>query len=479
MGKERVNMKILYAASEARPFIASGGLADVAGSLPKAIRSKQHQCRVVLPLYGTMKPEDRAKLTFITSFQLQLSWRSQYCGIFQANEQGVVYYFIDNEYYFKRGSLYGHGDDAERFAFFSKAVLEMLNYIDYEPDIINCNDWQTALVPVFLRCFYMGSERHRRLKTVFTIHNIQYQGQFGMDILGYTLGLPSYQAGILEYGGCINYMKGAIETCDMVTTVSPTYAQEILTPWFAHGLDGLLRDRQYKLCGIVNGIDLASNDPAVDKAMFHNFSVDTVNERIENKLALQRQMGLEESSAMLIGIVTRLVSHKGVDLIQYIFEDMMKLDVQIVLLGSGDQIYEDFFRAMQGRYPGRVSTTIGFIPDLAKKIYGSTDAFLMPSKSEPCGLAQMIALRYGSIPIIRETGGLKDTITDLGGENGNGFTFQSYNAHDMLGAIERCKNLYDQPEKWHAAVKHALQCDFSWDKSADAYIEMYHRVLES
>ncbi len=479
MGKERVNMKILYAASEARPFIASGGLADVAGSLPKAIRSKQHQCRVVLPLYGTMKPEDRAKLTFITSFQLQLSWRSQYCGIFQANEQGVVYYFIDNEYYFKRGSLYGHGDDAERFAFFSKAVLEMLNYIDYEPDIINCNDWQTALVPVFLRCFYMGSERHRRLKTVFTIHNIQYQGQFGMDILGYTLGLPSYQAGILEYGGCINYMKGAIETCDMVTTVSPTYAQEILTPWFAHGLDGLLRDRQYKLCGIVNGIDLASNDPAVDKAMFHNFSVDTVNERIENKLALQRQMGLEESSAMLIGIVTRLVSHKGVDLIQYIFEDMMKLDVQIVLLGSGDQIYEDFFRAMHGRYPGRVSTTIGFIPDLAKKIYGSTDAFLMPSKSEPCGLAQMIALRYGSIPIIRETGGLKDTITDLGGENGNGFTFQSYNAHDMLGAIERCKNLYDQPEKWHAAVKHALQCDFSWDKSADAYIEMYHRVLES
>lgn len=472
-------MKILYAASEARPFIASGGLADVAGSLPKAIRSKQHQCRVVLPLYGTMKPEDRAKLTFITSFQLQLSWRSQYCGIFQANEQGVVYYFIDNEYYFKRGSLYGHGDDAERFAFFSKAVLEMLNYIDYEPDIINCNDWQTALVPVFLRCFYMGSERHRRLKTVFTIHNIQYQGQFGMDILGYTLGLPSYQAGILEYGGCINYMKGAIETCDMVTTVSPTYAQEILTPWFAHGLDGLLRDRQYKLCGIVNGIDLASNDPAVDKAMFHNFSVDTVNERIENKLALQRQMGLEESSAMLIGIVTRLVSHKGVDLIQYIFEDMMKLDVQIVLLGSGDQIYEDFFRAMHGRYPGRVSTTIGFIPDLAKKIYGSTDAFLMPSKSEPCGLAQMIALRYGSIPIIRETGGLKDTITDLGGENGNGFTFQSYNAHDMLGAIERCKNLYDQPEKWHAAVKHALQCDFSWDKSADAYIEMYHRVLES
>ncbi len=472
-------MKILYAASEARPFIASGGLADVAGSLPKAIRSKQHQCRVVLPLYGTMKPEDRAKLTFITSFQLQLSWRSQYCGIFQANEQGVVYYFIDNEYYFKRDSLYGHGDDAERFAFFSKAVLEMLNYIDYEPDIINCNDWQTALVPVFLRCFYMGSEKHRRLKTVFTIHNIQYQGQFGMDILGYILGIPSYQAGILEYGGCVNYMKGAIETCDMVTAVSPTYAQEILTPWFAHGLDGLLRDRQYKLCGIVNGIDLATNDPSTDKAMFRNFSAEHIWDRQENKRALQRQMGLEESGAMLIGIVTRLVSHKGVDLIQYIFHDMMQLNVQIVLLGSGDQNYEDFFREMQGRYPGRVSATIGFIPDLAKKIYGSTDAFLMPSKSEPCGLAQMIALRYGSIPIIRETGGLKDTIKDLGGENGNGFTFQSYNAHDMLGAIQRCKDLYDQPEKWQAAVLHALECDFSWDKSADAYIEMYHRVLES
>ena len=473
-------MKILYAASEARPFIASGGLADVAGSLPKAIRTKQHQCRVVMPLYGSVKPEDRAKLTFITSFQLQLSWRSQYCGIFQAVDQGVVYYFIDNEYYFKRDTIYGHGDDAERFAFFSKAILEMLNYIDYEPDIINCNDWQTALVPVFLRCFYMGSERHRRLKTVFTIHNIQYQGQFGMDILGYVLGIPSYQAGILEYGGCVNYMKGAIETCDMVTTVSPTYAQEILTPWFAHGLDGLLRDRQYKLCGIVNGIDLIGNDPATDKAMFRNFSIDNLWERGENKRALQERSGLEQrEDAMLIGIVTRLVAHKGVDLIQYIFHDLMKLTVQIVLLGSGDQNYEDFFREMQGRYPGRVSSTIGFIPDLAKKIYGGVDAFLMPSKSEPCGLAQMIALRYGAIPIIRETGGLKDTIKDLGGEDGNGFTFQSYNAHDMLGAIERCKTLFDNKEKWQAAVRHALECDFSWDKSADQYIAMYHRVLEA
>ncbi len=470
-------MKILYAASEARPFIASGGLADVAGSLPKAIRSRQHQCRVVIPLYGTMKQQLREKLTFITSFQLPLSWRSQYCGIFEATEGGVKYYFIDNEFYFKRDTLYGYGDDAERFAFFSKAILEMLNYIDYEPDIISCNDWQTALVPVFLRCFYMGSEKHRQLKTVFTIHNIQYQGQFGMDVLGYVLGIPSYQAGILEYNGCINYMKGAIETCDMITTVSPTYAQEILTPWFAHGLDNLLRERQYKLCGIINGIDQSTNDPATDPAMFHNFSLETLEERKKNKKALQQHLGLAESDDMLIGIVTRLVSHKGVDLIQYIFDEIIGLGTQIAILGSGDSQYEDFFRAMQERYPGRVSTTIGFIPDLSKKIYGSVDAFLMPSKSEPCGLAQMIALRYGAIPIVRETGGLKDSIKDLGGKDGNGFTFQSYNAHDMLDAISRCKRLYDQPEKWSEAVKHALQCDFSWDSSAEEYIKMYHRVL--
>ncbi len=473
-------MKILFAFSEVRPFAASGGLSDVAGSLPKAIRSRQHACRVVMPLYGSIKQEYRSLMRLIAEFQVPLSWRNQYCGVYEATYNGVKYYFLDNEYYFKRDDkqLYGYYDDGERFAFFSKAVLEMLKYIDYQPDIIHCNDWETALIPVFLNVSYRGNDEiYDRIKTVFTIHNIQYQGQFPNDISWDVLGIPWYSASILDYNGCVNYMKGAIETSDMVTTVSPTYAQEIMNPWFSYGLDPLLRERQYKLAGIINGIDMTVNNPETDPAMYHNFSVKTLENRRENKRELQKAMGLEQNDDMLIGIVTRLASHKGLDLVKYIFDEMMsKGGIQVVVLGSGDRDLEDFFQNMERKYPGKVKTTIGFIPDLAQKIYGSVDLFLMPSKSEPCGLAQMIALRYGAIPLVRETGGLKDTIQDLGGENGNGFTFQSYNAHDMLGSILRAKEYY-HTENWQKAVEHAMYCDFSWGKSAMEYIKLYKKVL--
>lgn len=473
-------LKILYVASEATPFIATGGLADVAGSLPRAIRDRQHACRVVLPLYGVIKQELRDKMKFIASFYVPLSWRNQYCGVFEANYNGVKYYFLDNEYYFKReGNIYGFYDDAERFAFFSKAAVEMLQYVDFEPDILHCNDWQTALAPIYLNLFYRSIEKYRNLKTVFTIHNIQYQGKYGMEIATDVLGLPSYANSTMLYDGCLNMVKGAIEMCDAVSTVSPTYAQEITDPWFSHGLDRMLRANQHKLCGILNGIDVVSYNPETDPALYAPFSAEHPEKKAENKLELQKTMGLtQEPDKLLVGIVTRFVAHKGIDLIQYIFEELMRRDLQVVVLGSGEFLFENFFNEMQKRYPGKTAVRIGFIPDLARKIYAGVDAFLMPSKSEPCGLAQMVSLRYGTIPIVRETGGLKDSIKDLGeGEQGNGFTFKTYNAHDMLGAIDRCVAMYESKELWSDTVGRAMKCDFTWGRSAEKYIEMYQNIL--
>ncbi len=472
-------MKILYAASEALPFAASGGLADVAGSLPKAIRNKMQACRVVIPLYSDIKPELRAKMKYVTNFTVYLSWRSLYCGVFEANHNGVVYYFLDNEYYFKRPGLYGYYDDGERFAFFSKAILEMLHYIDYAPDIIHCNDWQTALVPVYLNLFYRGEKKFRDLKTVLTIHNIQYQGKYGMEMVQDVLGIPQSATPIVEYDGCVNYMKGGIDQCNMITTVSRTYAQEILDPWYSHGLDRILKARQFKLMGILNGIDVEGYDPQTDPNLSAPFSKDDPSGKAEDKRALQEEMGLpQEKDVMLLGIVSRLVDHKGLDLVKYIGEEMLQENLQLVVLGSGEYMFESFFEEMQRKYPEKVSFAKGFIPPLARKIYAGADTFLMPSKSEPCGLAQMVALRYGTIPIVRATGGLKDSIQDLGGEDGNGFTFQSYNAHDMLGAVKRALGLYSDKEAWQKVVVHAMECDFSWKKSAGEYIAMYRRILE-
>lgn len=469
-------MNILFAASEAVPFAASGGLADVIGSLPAAIRNKGHDCRVVIPLYKSMRPELRAQLTFLTNITVDVSWRKQYCGIFTAIWNGVTYYFIDNEYYFGRDGLYGFYDDCERFVFFSRSVLEMLRYIDFAPDIINGNDWQTALIPVFYQVFYKYQQGYQNIKHVFTIHNIQYQGNYGRDVLNEVMGIPLYHMGILDYDGAVNMMKGAIETADKITTVSPSYAWEILDPWYSHGLDRILVNKQYKLCGILNGIDLDLYNPETDALIARNFSAQKPAGKKACKEALLQELALQEGDEPIIGIVTRFVSHKGIDLIRYVFEDIVKLGFKFAILGSGEKIYEDFFSEMQWRYPDQVSVTLGFQPDLAKKIYAGVDMFLMPSQSEPCGLAQMISMRYGTIPIVRETGGLRDSVTDDGNHDGNGFTFKTYNAHDMLDACRRARESYDDQEQWAALVKRALESDFSWSSSADSYIAVYKEL---
>lgn len=472
-------MKVLYATSEALPFIASGGLGDVAGSLPHALRKRLIGCRVVLPMYDTIKQELKDTMKFITHISVPVAWRRQYCGIFEAKHNGVIYYLIDNQYYFKRDTIYGHYDDAERFAFFSRAVLEIIPYIDFKPDIIHCNDWQTALTPVYYSAMYANSPGYENIKTIFTIHNIQYQGVYGKELLEDVLGIPADKASLLEYDGCINFMKGAIECADKVTTVSPSYADEILDPWYSHGLDSILNERRYKLSGILNGIDTVGYDPATDKCIKANFSADDVSGKKIDKEALQKEMGIPVKPGVpVIGMVTRLVSHKGLDLVKGILDELLATsEMQLVVLGSGDYEYESYFRWIAEKYPDKVGLRIGFVPELARKIYAGADMFLMPSKSEPCGLSQMVALRYGTVPIVRETGGLRDSITDCGDGKGNGFTFKSYNAHDMLDAIRRALTLYYNGD-WNELVLRALNCDFSWGRSANAYIRLYKETLK-
>lgn len=472
-------MKVLYATSEALPFIASGGLGDVAGSLPHALRRRLIGCRVVLPMYDTIKQELKDTMKFITHISVPVAWRRQYCGIFEAKYNGVIYYLIDNQYYFKRDTIYGHYDDAERFAFFSRAVLEIIPYIDFKPDIIHCNDWQTALTPVYYSAMYANSPGYENIKTIFTIHNIQYQGVYGKELLEDVLGIPADKASLLEYDGCINFMKGAIECADKVTTVSPSYADEILDPWYSHGLDSILNERRYKLRGILNGIDTVGYDPATDKCIKANFSADDISGKKIDKEELQKEMGLPVKPGVpVIGMVTRLVSHKGLDLVKGILDELLATsEMQLVVLGSGDYEYESYFRWIAEKYPDKVGLRIGFVPELARKIYAGADMFLMPSKSEPCGLSQMVALRYGTVPIVRETGGLRDSITDCGDGKGNGFTFKSYNAHDMLDAIRRALTLYYNGD-WNELVLRALNCDFSWGRSANAYIRLYKETLK-
>ncbi len=466
-------MNVLYAASEALPYAASGGLADVAGSLPAALCEAGIDARVVLPLYKNVKPVLRENLEFLTNFTVDVGWRKQYCGIFKGVVGNVTYYLLDNEYYFGRDGLYGFYDDCERFVFLSRAIMEMLKHIDWKPDIINCNDWQTALVPIYYSIFYKYQHGYEGIKTVFTIHNIQYQGKYGLEVINEVLGIPMYHTKLLEYDGCVNLMKGAFETADKITTVSPTYAWEILDPWFSHTLDRSLKDKKYKLCGFLNGIDTDLYNPKTDPLITKNFTLRSLKGKAECKKALLEELGLQEGDEPVIGIVTRFVSHKGIDLIKYVFEDMVGLGYKFAIVGSGEKIYEDFFIEMANRYPDRVSTTIGFLPDLARRIYSGIDMFLMPSQSEPCGLAQMISLRYGTIPIVRETGGLKDSVKDAGAEDGNGFTFKSYNAHDMLDATSRAKIAYDDKKRWKAIMTTAMNTDCSWATSAELYKGLY------
>ena len=472
-------MKCLFVTSEAQPFAASGGLADVSGSLPHALRQRLIGCRIVMPLYEDIPDELKESMRFLTSFSVPVAWRRQYCGIFESRFDGVIYYFIDNQYYFKRQGMYGHYDDAERFAFFSRAVLEMLPFIDFKPDIIHCNDWQTALVPTYYNLFYSQSDWYKGIKTVFTIHNIQYQGKYGSELYDEVVGIPPQSRSILDFDGCINFVKGAVETSNRVTTVSPSYSWEIRDPWFSNGLDSILNARAWKIRGILNGIDTVSYDPATDPEIYANFSVNDLSGRTVNKRKLQERLGLEQNiETPIIAMVTRLVSHKGLDLVKAALDQIMtEEDIQFVILGSGDWEYESFFRSMQDRYPGRLCACHGFIPELSRKIYAGADMFLMPSKSEPCGLSQMIALRYGTIPIVREVGGLRDSIQDSGTGNGNGFTFRNYDAMDMLACIRRAIAGYWKHDGWEILVKRAMKCDNSWTRSATEYINMYREVI--
>lgn len=469
-------MNILFAASEALPYVASGGLADVAGSLPAAITRSGHDCRVVIPLYKSVTPQLRSSLTFLTNFTVDVAWRKQYCGIFTGICNGVTYYFIDNEYYFGRDGIYGFYDDCERFVFYCRAVLEMIRYIDFKPDIIHANDWQSALIPVYYQVFYKYQQGYDQIKTIFTIHNIQYQGKYGKEVVNELMGIPMYHTSLLEYDGCINMMKGAIETADKITTVSPSYAWEILDPWYSHGLDRALISKQYKLCGFLNGIDVEGYNPEKDAMIPVNYSAKNLGGKSKCKQMLLEELGLQEGDEPVIGIVTRFVSHKGIDLIRYVFEDMVRMGCKFAILGSGEKLFEDFFKEMAWRHPDRVSVTLGFVPALARKIYAGADMFLMPSQSEPCGLAQMVSMRYGTIPIVRETGGLRDSVRDADGENGNGFTFKTYNAHDMLAAVTRCKAAYDIKPRWKRIQQTAMTDDFSWNTSAELYIGLYREL---
>lgn len=475
-------MKILYAASEVAPFIKTGGLGDVAGSLPKALAAKGHEVAVVCPLYCQIKPEWRDKMSYLRNLYVQVAWRSQYCGIFVYEADGVKYYFLDNEYYFARNGVYGEYDDAERFAFFSRAVLDMLPAIDFRPDVINCNDWQTALIPVYYGLDYNCRPWYGGIKTVFTIHNIQFQGQYGREILDYVLGIDDhhFQNGFMQQDGDVNLMKAAIVCSDRVTTVSQTYAQEIQTEFYGFRLDSILRWNQGKVSGIVNGIDVDAFDPETDPHLFKNYGINSLDDKKVNRAELLKMCDLSASDeTMVIGMVGRLTSQKGLDLVQCVLNDILEKDVRMIVLGTGDYDYEQMFMRAKWEHPDKISTNIMFSADLANKIYAGCDLFLMPSLFEPCGLAQMIAMRYGTLPLVRETGGLKDTVqpyNQFTGE-GTGFSFANYNAHEMLHVIEEAAALFRHDQKaWRQLQINAMSRDFSWDRSAQAYIDLYQSI---
>ena len=471
--------KILFVASEARPFIATGGLADVIGSLPQALaKDAKYDIRVVLPLYSDIKPEQRRKLSYMGNLYVPLGWRNQYCGVFTCEENGVTYYFIDNEYYFKRPGCYGYYDDGERFAFFSRSVLEIMPFINFYPDVMHCHDWQAALAAIYLKTIYCKREEYQFIRSLFTIHNIEYQGKYSLDILGDLFGIDEQYRYLLEYEGCINLMKGAIECSERFSTVSPTYANEIKTAQYAHGLQDIICKNAFKLTGILNGIDVNSYNSETDTALFANYSADDLDNKLICKTELQKMLGLPVKDVPVIAMITRLVSHKGLDLVRTAIEDILHEEIQFVLLGTGDFVYEEFFKDIGHRYEGKVSANIAFNNDLSRKIYSGSDIFLMPSISEPCGLSQMIASRYATIPVVRETGGLYDSIKPYGA-GGNGFTFASCNAYDMLYVIHEAIETYKNKEAWKALMKKAATTDFSWQRSAEEYKQLYQATFDT
>lgn len=482
MADSSKKMQIVFASAECAPFVKTGGLGDVAGSLPAALVRAGAEVIVMVPKYATIKDEYKAQMEHFSDFYVSLGWRNEYCGLEKLEHDGVTYMFIDNERYFARDYPYGFFDDGERFAFFSKAITESLQHLPagFECDILHCNDWQTALAPVFLREFYQGLPLYDRVKTVFSIHNVAFQGQFSDTVMEDILGVAHIPAAAsqLRCDACsINYMLGALRYADAITTVSPTYANEIQTPEFGEGLDGVLRERSYALQGILNGIDVAGFDPATDKRIAANYTVDDRGGKAVCKAKLQEELGLEvRDDRPLMVMVTRLTRQKGLDLVMYALDRILAGGVQVAVLGTGDRDYEDGLRYFQDKYPGTMAARIEFDPALSQRMYAAADMFLMPSKFEPCGLSQIIAMRYGTLPIVRETGGLKDTVipyNEFTGE-GTGFSFSNFNGDEMGDAVFRAARLFwDNRDAWNQLVTQAMSQDFSWTRSADKYLDLY------
>ena len=477
-------MKVLFAASECVPFVKTGGLADVVGALPKEILKNNVDVRVILPLYREIPKSWRDKMTHKLYFYVNLGWRRQYCGIEELVYEGITFYFVDNEYYFGRPYVYGlGGDEYERYGFFCRACLNALPLLDFSPDIIHAHDWQSGMIPALLKIQYAHLPFYAHIRTMFTIHNLQYQGIFGIkdvqDVLG--LGDGLWTSDNLECFGCANFMKAGLVYADAITTVSPSYAEEITTAYYGERLDGLIRARRDSLYGVLNGIDMQRYDPSRDKSLAAAYSPDDLAGKKKDKAALQRVLGLQERpDTPILAMVTRLVSHKGLDLVCETLDAFMGKDVQFVVLGKGDAKYETFFEYAKQRYGGRMAVYLGYSEQLAMQIYAGADLFLMPSKSEPCGLSQMIAMRYGAVPIVRETGGLKDTVKPYNqytGE-GNGFSFANYNAHEMKATVERAVNIYRyEPEVWTGLMRNAMSEDFSFARSAEEYARLYIDML--
>ena len=477
--------KILFIGAEAMPFAATGGLGDVMGSLPAAMKAADpdSDIRVVMPLYGAVNDAWRAQMKTEAIFDVCLAWRKQYCGVKSLCKDGVTYYFIDNEYYFKRDSLYGHGDDGERYAYFCLAALEMLEKVGFYPDVLHAHDWQAALSVVYLNERFRQRQGYDNIKTVFTIHNIEYQGKYDLSILGDIFALGNECRGLMEYDGCINLMKGAIVCADIVSTVSPRYAEEIRSPAYAHGLEHIICLYQNKLRGILNGIDYVYYDPETDGVISENYSADCVEKKIANKLALQEMLGLpRREDVPMLAIVSRLASHKGLDIISEMAYGLLQYnDIQLVVLGKGEARYENFFRDLERNFPGKTRALIEYDRDLSKRIYAAADVFLMPSASEPCGLSQMIASRYGAIPVVRETGGLYDSIKGYWEKDGellgNGFTFAGYSSAELYDRVCAAVDLWRDGDKRRSFVKKIMNVDFSWGVSAKSYLDMYNSIL--
>ncbi|MBQ8439489.1 MAG: glycogen synthase GlgA [Clostridia bacterium] len=475
--------KLLFVGAEVMPFAATGGLGDVLGSLPQALAAAgETDVRVVLPLYSAVSEEWRKQMKQEAVFYVHLAWREQYCGVYSLKKNGVTYYFIDNEYYFKRPNLYGFFDDGERYAYFCMAAMELMCRLDFYPDILHAHDWQAALSVVYLNCIYRSRPGYENIRTVFTIHNIEYQGYYDFAILGDVFSLGENEHSLMEHDGCINLMKAAVECADRVTTVSPRYAEEIKTAEYAHGLESCLCRNSYKLSGILNGIDYKYYDPKTDKAIEATFGVRSLGGKIKNKLALQKEVGLpEREDVPMLSVISRLASHKGLDLIaECIYDVVMNNDIQLVILGKGEAKYEQFFLNLQACFPNKVRALITYDRDLSKRIYAATDIFIMPSKSEPCGLSQMIASRYGAIPVVRETGGLYDSIKPFWMEgktmHGNGFTFANYSSWELGDRIGAALELYKDKDLCKKLVVKIMKTDFSWTVSAERYLALYSEL---